>query len=265
MDSFKKNVDLAFKENVDLARNKSGNDNFVNAVISESQWINTNWQVIIHSGFDNRNQEIRGVKFLPLDVATAKILKSNNFKERPYVLLKEFPVAEEPNYKVYTNALELLVEHKPLSAFMISFMLRAVNDDDFKKEFDKSYYDGIYWATAEILHSLQESDIDSKSDKIFKEIKLAEVALTKLLETSKYDQDTAKKYFLSLAEAAIKNNVYEFKFIILKLLQSVIDSTADKKGIRKRVTYLLDYINRIENKFQPKTVPILISLYKMLE
>jgi len=91
--------------------------------------------------------------------------------------------------------------------------------------------------------------------------------LTKLLETSKYDQDTAKKYFLSLAEAAIKNNVYEFKFIILKLLQSVIDSTAeaDKKGIRKHVKYLLDYINQIEKKFQPKTVPILISLYKMLE
>ena len=271
MDSFKENVDLAFKENVDLARNKSrnksGNDNFVNAVITESKWINDNWQVIIHSGFDNRNQEIRGVKFLPLDVATAKILKSNNFKERPYVLLKEFPVAEEPNYKVYTNALELLVEHKPLSAFMISFMLRAVNDDDFKKEFDKSYYDGIYWATAEILHSLQESDIESKSDEIFNKIKRAEVALTKLLETSKYDQDTAKKYFLSLAEAAIKNNVYEFKFIILKLLQNVIDSTAeaDKKGIRKHVTRLLDYINQIENKFQPKTVPILISLYKMLE
>jgi len=187
------------------------------------------------------------------------------FKERPYVLLKEFPVAEEPNYKVYTNALELLVEHKPLCAFMISFMLRAVNDDDFKKEFDKSYYDGIYWATAEILHYLQESDIESKSDKFFKKIKLAEVALTELLKTSKYDQDTAKKYFLSLAEAAVKNNVYEFKFIILKLLQSIIDSTADKKGIRKRVTYLLDHINQIENKFQPKTVPILISLYKMLE
>jgi|GEM_PF-4235593 len=259
------NIMYSFKISVILAGNKSGNDNFVDTVITESKWIDNNWQVIIHSGFDNRNQEIRGVKFLPLDVATVKILNSNKFKKWPYVLLKEFPVAEEPNYKVYINALELLVEHEPLSAFMISFMLRAVKDEDFKKEFDKSYYYGIYWATAEILHYLQESDIDSKSDKIFKKIKLAEVALTKLLETSKYDQDTAKKYFLSLAEAAIKNNVYEFKFIILKLLQSIIDSTADKEGTRKLVTYLLDYINQIENKFQPKTVPILISLYEMLK
>ncbi len=252
----------SFNISLNLTENKSRNDSVVTA---ESEWTYYNFQVIIYSGFDNKNQEIAGVSFLPLDVATAKILKSNTFKKRLRSLLREFPVAEESGNNAYTNALELLVEKKPLSAFMISLMLRAFKDENFKKEFDNAYYYGIYWATAEMLHRLPESSILSESDKIFRRVKNVYSSFKKLLETSKYDKNTVKNYFLNLTEAALKNNVYEFKFIILRLLQDIIDSTTDKEDARRHVTYLLNYMNLIENNFQPKTVPILTSLYEMLK